>query len=205
VFAIVLGLSNGVMTGWDALILATYTSMQLVEYALWKNINSPPFVRLFSVVGFIILMAEPLASIMRLSGQPDKVVSRNVLLACYVAYVLVILIVILQTNLIVFNTTVAANGHLQWHFLPTTLWLLLPWMLLFFIPIWLNGQYIAFTFTLLVLIVSIYTWWGDRTWGSMWCWFAGFASLYYIAAAFYTSGTCSHKVDLKHSALSICV
>lgn len=109
----------------------------------------------------------------------------------YFLYAIMIIYVISSTKLIQFKTTVAQNGHLSWKFVPLSVTILLPWLLLFFIPFFLKRYYFTGVFTLIIIAVSIYTYLKDGTWGSMWCWFAAVASVYFILLAFCKAGTCA--------------
>lgn len=100
-------------------------------------------------------------------------------------------IILLSTDLIKFKTTVAQNGHLMWHWLPLQWWLYLPWIVFLILPMHFYEPFgYGVFFVTTILIASMITYAKDRTWGSMWCWFAAVASFYYVFVAFYKSGFC---------------
>lgn len=200
-FAAVLGALNHVNTLWQTAFLLTYGSMQLIEYFLWTHIGSPQMNRAFSMVGLFAIMLQPLVSIMRLDACKSGA-HRNGLLLVYAAFAAAVLYLCAFTRRIDFRSTQAANGHLAWHWLTSMTsvsggLLLLIWMLLFFAPIVLCKHYLAAGFGLCILLISIFTYWKHETWGSMWCWAAAMASLYYIFQAFYVSGWCDTRMETE--------
>lgn len=190
-FSVTLGMTNRVLSPWNAAFMMTYSSMQLVEYFLWTNITNPARNRLWSMIGFCALLAQPLISILRLRDGPELRRWRAYLLAAFGAYLAFLALVVTKTDTIRFETKVATNGHLQWRFLPPSLAIILPWMLLFFAPMVLMKSYVGMGLTLFILCLSIATYWKDGTWGSMWCWVGAAWSSYYIVRAFCTAGVCA--------------
>jgi hypothetical protein len=190
-FAAVISVLNNVMSPLSALFLMSYSSMQLAEFFLWKNINDPVWNKRFSMLAFVFLLIQPFMSIVRLSEKTRLHTIRNKLLVAYALFILIVVIAIQTTKQIVFKTTIASNGHLKWHWLPPSIWLLAPWIVFLIMPMYLMGNNITgVLFVSTILLVSIVTYWRDETWGTMWCWFAAIASMFYIAQSFYKSGFC---------------
>jgi hypothetical protein len=77
-----------------------------------------------------------------------------------------------------------------WHWVPVSLWLILPWIAFLIVPMYIQKRMIGLWFTSIILIISIATYWRHGTWGSMWCWFAAVASVFYIIESIYRSGLC---------------
>ena len=196
-FAAVIGLVNNVMTIWDTAFLLSYGSMQLIEYFLWTHIGNSKLNRVFSIVGLLAIMLQPLISILRIDvhGRPGNNKYKTGLLLAYTVFASVVLYLGVFTKFIDFRSTVAKNGHLAWHWLTsfTKSWgiLIFVWMLLFFVPMIICKDYLSALFTVGVLLTSIFTFWKDETWGSMWCWVAAIASMHYIVQSFYVSGWCT--------------
>lgn len=186
-FAAIMGLTNGVMNAWGAAFLLTYASMQLLEHFIWKNITDPRMNKILSMIGLTIIMLEAFVSIMCLT-ETKKYRLRNALLVCFAVFVALLLY---WSDCIDFRSSVASNGHLVWHWLTPNLWILMCWMTLFFLPLWFTASHLTFAFMALIVIVSMATFWSAGTWGTMWCWFAGAASVYYIVVSLLKSGSCS--------------
>lgn len=188
-FATALGLANGVMTPWVAIFLMTYSCMQLLEHFLWKHISNAKLNRMLSMIGLALLMTEVFISILSLS-EDHKLASAQKWLMIGLGLYLCGIAYYVFTGAVDFRTTVATNGHLHWHWVTTSPAALAAWLALFLIPLWLKAQYLYLTFCMITVLVSVATFWSAGTWGSMWCWFAGGASLYYIAAALLKAGGC---------------
>lgn len=182
-------INNTFSVYWGVFFLS-YAVIQLIEFFLWKNIHNAKWNYLISIIGFVAIMFQPLASILTINDKPDQWRLRDILLCMYSIFVCVILGMIFTTDLIEFKTIVASNGHLQWLWIPKHLIFLLPWMILFFVPIFTVSSHVAITFTCTILLISILSYWKDNTWGSMWCWFASMSSLFYIWQVFVKSGVC---------------
>jgi hypothetical protein len=67
----------------------------------------------------------------------------------------------------------APNGHLAWNFMQKDIGSLLELLVYFiflFTPIFLTGNIDLLLLGLGTLGVSMYSYWRENTWGSMWCW-----------------------------------
>lgn len=181
---------NRVMNVWWALFYMSYATIQLIEYFLWKNLDNPARNRIISFIGFIVICFQPIASILMLNGEKGKEELRDNLLLAYLVYLVIICFAILNTDIIKFNTRVASNGHLLWEWIPQNVLWMLPWMVLFFIPILMTATIVPKVFALSILVISYITYWKYHTWASMWCWFAGISSFYYLWLIFNKSGVC---------------
>jgi hypothetical protein len=113
------------------LLVLAYSSIQLVEYFLWKYLNHKTLNFMFSCIGLIIILIQPLFSILTLHNA-GLIHYMNILLGLYWIYVLAMLVyyVTYKRN-IKFNTTVASNGHLQWNWIPRCLVCALIWAFFF--------------------------------------------------------------------------
>lgn len=186
VFSIVVGLYNRVLNIPQAAFFASFGSMQFVEYLLW---SFPKQNALFSVFGFWLIVLQPLFSILQLQ-QKEHLVS---LLTIYLGFFIAMAYVALNPKKygITFSSTIAANGHLMWNWLPIDVWGAIPvYMLLMFIPLYLLGYTwgIIGGFTTLVASITTYGYYG--TWGSIWCWLAALYSFVVIGRSIVKSGGC---------------
>jgi hypothetical protein len=194
-FACVIALYNNIITPWGAVFLMSYSSIQLAEYFLWVSITDKNVVanNNYSIFAFCLLLLQPFASIMRLSKDRGGYSQRNRLLLAYAIFIVLAIIFTWCAGVgdgFQFKTSVAQNGHLVWHWVPVSLWLILPWIAFLIVPMYIQKRMIGLWFTSIILIISIATYWRHGTWGSMWCWFAAVASVFYIIESIYRSGLC---------------
>lgn len=182
-FGTVFGIMNGMPI--NVLIwLHTFSSMQLVEYFIWKNLNEPYWNQFFSFIGLLVIVLEPVASIFLMKAGS----LRNSILAAYAVFILSILYVYYPWNT---YTTVAKNRHLYWKWWPQIQNKLLlyivcfTWIIFFFFPILIAKYYILAALTMGTIIITMVTFTISNSWGSMWCWIANGVWLFvigYIAA-----------------------
>lgn len=163
---------------WALAFWMSFVSMQFVEYFLWQNIHNPPLNHLWSWMGLILICLQPSMSIMASNMRKQK---KHYLLAGY--SLLVLYMIISAKNV---YTTVGPNGHLLWKWLVSyPVWVIVLWCLFLIIPLFSGTSWMAGLFTFLVLLVSLYYYYKEGTWGTMWCWMATSASFYIIYRGIY--------------------
>mgnify|MGYP006286892093 CR=1 FL=1 len=155
--------------------LHLFSMMQLAEYFIWTNLKDPFYNTVFSSFGLTILVLEPIASMFLMKSSP----LRSYLLISYLLFLLLILGIYYPW---VPKTIVAKNGHLSWLWQhpKMPLFVNLIWAAFFILPVFLSGYKRVALFSLLTLMITIYTYNKDGTWGSMWCWVASFSWLILI-------------------------
>lgn len=187
VFAAVIGWYNGYMSITNTLFFLSFGVMQLVEYFLWSY---PTLNAQFSALGLGVVLTQPLFSILQLPTLQQMAPY----LGGYAAFLATTVYTLMnptQYNLKM-ESVVARNGHLRWKWLPTnspTFFIL--YMLLLLVPLAVIRWYIPLVGAIATLLFSLYTYWHDDTWGSMWCWFASLFSLWIIGCSVLRTGTCS--------------
>jgi hypothetical protein len=154
---------------WIFLIL--FTHMQLVEYFLWKNMENPKQLELWSKIGSILIVSQPLFLMNMMKDSRLK----WQLMAAY-------LVVVggwfaLKTKQ--FETRVGSNGHLEWNWFPTDSWGVV-WAISWFVPLILSQNYKLLFLALAGFIPSVYYYLKYKTWGTMWCWISVFVWIFYI-------------------------
>jgi hypothetical protein len=163
------------------LIYQTFFSMQLLEYFLWTNLNNKMWNRIFSMVGFTLIV---LLAAFSIYGNKHK----------YSAYVLglyLLFVVYILSNIpIDFNTTVAPNKHLSWNWLKLPLPIIVIWTLFFMyssvFSIYL-GNYThlpVMIFTAFIYLFTFYSYYDSNTFGTMWCWIANANAIYFYYLLF---------------------
>ena len=145
----------------------TIVSMQLVEYIVWSNYDDEKINTYASIAAFILLFLQPVASIFTI---PEKQI-RNLFLGSYVFVSL--MISLLFPAKYEFKMKRALNGHLSWKWLTKemrTYVSLFFYFIFLFTPFFLQKEYTLLGLSLLTLVISVYSFWKENTWGSMWCW-----------------------------------
>lgn len=151
------------------LFCLTIVFMQLIEYVVWtwydnKNVN-----HIASIAAATLLWLQPIASILTLNSQ-----FFNPALQAYLGLSLVSLLFVSKEQ---YRMTRGENGHLVWHWLQndsqTTLSLIIYFIFLL-TPLFLSGNILLLGISLLTLIFSLYSFYKDNTWGSMWCWLVNY-------------------------------
>jgi hypothetical protein len=100
----------------------------------------------------------------------------------YVGYFSLYLCLSLSTT--EFTMVKAPNGHLRWNWLTKSPLLISIWLAFLLLPFLYTKRYLLFVFLLIPVLISLYTYYKDNTWGSMWCWFSNIYSVYLLALIF---------------------
>lgn len=154
---------------WMFLVL--FTHMQLVEYFLWKNMDNPDRLKLWSKIGALIIVAQPLFLMNRMKDH-------DLMVKLMAAYMLVVVgwFMVAKKK---FETRVGKNGHLIWDWFPAHGWSV-AWAIAWFAPIILNQDYKILAFALAGYLPSLYYYMKYDTAGTMWCWISVFSWLGYL-------------------------
>ncbi len=161
---------------WAYLFLASFIFIQLIEFFIWRNINNKFYNNIFSICATLLLIIQPIISIMLLSN----IKLRNLLLLCYV--LLSIPYSIYKFNTQNIHTVISESGHLRWKFLDTTPLVWIIWLFFFLFSFIYEKKYFGLIFGLITLFISFINYKNDHTMWSMWCWSINSMMIYY---AFY--------------------
>jgi hypothetical protein len=160
-----LGLSLPVL-----LFCFTIVCMQLIEYVVWTYYDNDDVNYKASVAAATLLWLQPVASMLTISSLSLKVT----LLSMYFILSLIGQLAISNKDTKKrYSMKRAENGHLSWKFLskePQTYVALIVFFFFLFTPILLTGNLELLALALATLGLSIYSYWRENTWGSMWCW-----------------------------------
>lgn len=177
VFAVLLALLNGYELKF-AIFVMSYALMQLIEYFIWsRGLKSKTANKMLSLLGGALLLLQPLAAIFLLDDGPV----RRFLLGVYALFILLNILFSKKTNIP--RTTVASNGHLQWHFISESVFtpVLFLYLIMMITPFVLVRKYhYVLYFGIVTLLVSLFTYAQSMTWASMWCWMLNFLSVILI-------------------------
>lgn len=189
-FVAALAYWNGTVAPLDIAFGIAFSSMQLIEYFLWRSIsaNDRAMNELWSKIGFVLIFfVQPILSMLRI----DEAVKRNWALGLYGVFAAVSLSALYPVWRVDFSTERADNGHLRWNWLNVPLWMALIWLAFLFSYILINNTngvlgsiasvavYFAIPFG-----VSYWLYRETGTWGSMWCHFSNILFLYYLYLVF---------------------
>lgn len=161
--------------------LLLISSIQLFEYFVWINLENKIINNFLSKIGLLIILSQ--IALINYLNNNDKI---KPFLFVSLSFIL-FLFILTQLEHVDFRTLRAKNGHLMW------LWLDLPliWIILgltyYLIPFYfhINGNPIVNIFISITLIISLYTYFKFKTWGSMWCYFSNIAWIFLIIYSIY--------------------
>jgi hypothetical protein len=159
------------------LFFMSFIAMQLIEFFIWRNLKHADMNRKLSIAGALLLMVQPIASLMLL----QNIGLRNAMLATYAIPAIVYFIYKVNTQ-DKFNTTVTKTGHLHWNWLNLTESKLLGvvWFLFLYFSIFAEKQYFVAGFiTVVLLAASYYSYNKEGSYGSLWCWSINSLMIFY--------------------------
>jgi hypothetical protein len=163
-------------TIWVYLFFVSFILMQLIEFFIWKNINNKFYNNIFSICGALLLIIQPIISIMIISN----IKVRNLLLLFYLLLAVPYSIYKFFTKDI--HTVISENGHLRWKFFEITPLIWSGWLFFFLFSFVYEKKYFGLIFGLITLFISFINYKNDHTVDSMWCWSVNSIMIYY---AFY--------------------
>jgi len=158
------------------LFIASFVFMQLIEFFIWKNINNKFYNNIFSIIAILLLVLQPIASIMILSN----IQLRNILLFLYLLLTIPFLIYKFSTQQV--YVIISKSGHLQWKFFGGNPIVWITWLFFFVFSLIYEKKWFGIIFAIVALIISYINYNNDHTVWSMWCWSVNSIMIYY---AFY--------------------
>jgi hypothetical protein len=156
--------------------LMSFITMQLIEFFIWRNLNNKDLNKLFSNLGALLLMLQPVASLMLLKD----ITLRNKMLTIYgiPAFSYFIYEIVNKD----FITVVSKTGHLKWQWVDLSgnkQILFMSWLFFLFFSIFYNKHYLGLAYTVALLLISLYSYKKDGSFGSLWCWSINSLMLFY--------------------------
>lgn len=153
------------------LLVFLVSSMQLLEYFIWKNLNNKSMNTFLSKLGLLLIFLQIFSIILFVDNETYK----YFILFCFLLFSFIVYLYKTIHSPFVFKTIVSKNGHLSWEWLRfdgIEKIILLIILLFYFIPalliknMTLSNVYIGGLFFLLSYLFLK----NDNTYGSMWCW-----------------------------------
>ena len=158
---------------WVYLFFASFIFMQLIEFFIWRNINNKFYNNLFSIIATLLLLIQPLVSIMILKN----IEIRNLLIYSYLLLAIPFSIYKFSTNDI--YSSISKNGHLRWNFFDISPVIWIVWLFFFLFSFSYEKQWFGVIFGLVTLFITVINYKNDNTVGSMWCWSVNSMMIYY--------------------------
>lgn len=156
--------------------LMSFFTMQLIEFFLWRNLNNKELNRFFSILGALLLMLQPIASLMLL----NNIDMRNKMIALYsIPSFSYFIYNIVNKD---FSTVVSKTGHLKWNWIDlkgNKQIFFISWLFFLFFSLFYNKHYIGLAYTIALLIITLYSYKKDESFGSIWCWSINSLMIYY--------------------------
>ncbi len=109
---------------------------------------------------------------------------RYVMFSLYLFFIINFIIYYSYTNnTYQFNTYIANNGHLSWDWMNykgyENIWIFI-WLLFYIIPAFTINNFLLSLFILVSLFVSLFFYFKQNTFGTMWCWSSNLFLIYFV-------------------------
>jgi len=154
---------------WYFFILS-FSSMQLIEYFLWKNINDKKKVQIYSILGQLLVISQPIVSLWMLKNELLK-------WSMLLLYIVPALFLFISSNKN-YKTTVV-NGHLKWNWMPVSTLMYAIWLFFLLFSFVVNGHYNMILAALFLFVITYWSYYRVGTAGSLWCWSINFFMMYF--------------------------
>jgi len=168
------------------LFLASIVGMQFIEYLMWTFGENNTANYYISLAAAFLLWLQPIASIQSLTSKSTAATLTILYTVITVLYKGIYNIIDKTPLQQTYRMYKGPNGHLVWNWLQfdvqTAIGLLLYFTFLL-APMVLSKNWPLLSVIAVTLGISLYTFYKDRTWGSMWCWIVNAIVLYVCGKA----------------------
>jgi hypothetical protein len=158
---------------WIYFFIASFVFMQLIEFFIWRNINNKFYNNIFSILATLLLIVQPILSIMIVTN----VKLRNLLLISYLSLAVPYSIYKFSNSNI--HSVISESGHLRWNFFYLNPIILIGWFFFFLFSFVYEKKWLGLVFGLSTLIIAFLNYTKDQTVWSMWCWSVNSVMIYY--------------------------
>ena len=158
---------------WMYLFIASFVFIQLIEFFIWKNINNKFYNNIFSISATLLLIIQPIVSIMIVTNKS----LRNLLLISYLLLVIPFSIYKFSTKHV--HSIISKSGHLTWQFFGTSSIIWIIWLFFFLFSFVYEKKWFGLIFGLVTLLIAFVNYKNDNTIWSMWCWGVNSIMIYY--------------------------
>jgi hypothetical protein len=149
----------------------SFSLMQLIEYFIWKNINNKEKVRTISIYGQLLVLLQPIASLLMLKDLLLKWVM-------IILYSIPASILFVSSNKKNYKTTVL-NGHLKWNWMPVSYLMYGLWLFFLMFSFVINGYYKYIIAAVFLFLITYWSNYNNGTAGSLWCWTINFFMIFF--------------------------
>jgi len=160
---------------WIYLFFASFIFMQLIEFFIWRNIDNKFYNNIFSISATLLLLVQPIASIMILKNKQ----LRYLLLSSYLFLIIPYSIYKFFTKRI--YSVISESGHLRWNFFGTNPMIWIVWLFFFLFSLIYEKKIHWVLFGLITLFIAFINYKNDNSIWSMWCWGVNSVMIYYAA------------------------
>ena len=160
---------------WIYIFMASFIFMQLIEFFIWRNIDNKFYNNIFSIAAALLLLVQPIASMMILTNKHI----RNLLLISYLFFAIPISIYKFSTKRI--YSEISESGHLKWFMFGATPIMWVGWQFFFLFSLVYEKKWFGLIFGVVSLFIAFLNYKNDNTVWSMWCWGANSVMIYYAA------------------------
>ena len=171
-----------------------FSSMQFIEYFLWKNIDNPKKNELYSKLGLFVILLEPLAAI----NMIEKIPLKNHLSSFYL--IMTFIYLLFHYKNINFKTTIGKKGFLKWDWLETigsnqnmihNLYFII-WTIILFYSCYLTKDWIIIGIGIFTYLYSWYNYTKYEAFGTYWCYIVNFIWICIILQIIYKNFILNH-------------
>jgi hypothetical protein len=160
------------------LFMLSFIFMQFFEFILWRNLDNHIINNIVSILGFLLLSIQPIASLLLL----NNIQFRNKLLLAYSIPTFIFVVYnILNTNI---RTIISPSKHLSWKWTSNKegllKFLIIPFYLFFLFFSLLYNKYYSSLTILFLYFIFIYFFNKDGSSGSIWCLSVNSTVLYFL-------------------------
>lgn len=153
------------------LLLLQIATMQLLEFFLWRNLKNEKLNKLFTSIASYVVVCQPLTIMLMITNKSILLP----MILCYLVFSIIQRMFIYKPAL-----TTIKNGHLSWGWINIKDKISIFTFLSFYILSAYFVNHLLFLFTLITLLISLFFYFKDNTFGSMWCWSFNIFLLYCI-------------------------
>lgn len=169
--------SQGFDNPFMYLIIISFVIMQLIEYVLWRNLKNKEINTKLSMIGFGILMIQPITLMLYDTYNTGNIVRFIQLISVYSIGWISFLLYKYLYHPISFITTVGKNGHLAWNWLNFNIYELIVYIILYFSYIFYSFVYLSTNINIIykclffiTVFISRILYFKTSEFGSIWCW-----------------------------------
>ena len=155
--------------------MISFISMQFIEFVLWRNLNDKLINNVMSILGSLLLVIQPIASLTMLKNIDLR--NKTILIYSIPAFGYFFYNI---NNQNIYTILSKKTGHLKWNWIPNELFGYLFYLFFLYFALFINRYYIGIILSSILFAIFYYYYYTDGTAGSLWCWSVNIVMLYYL-------------------------